>query len=85
MPTTHATAIVSFSKLFTSVVLIVKSSTVKSSLPFSLSETSYQVSLADANKGDAVCDRVRCDPKLTEGREMVRAAPRESSTETFKD
>jgi hypothetical protein len=48
-------------------------------------QTNYQVSLADANKGDAVCDRVRCDPKLTEGREMVRDVPRESSTETFKD
>ena len=43
------------------------------------------MSLADAIKGDEVCDKVRCDPKLTDGREMVRDVPVESSTETFRD
>ena len=50
-----------------------------------LGPINYQVSLADANKGDAVCDRVLSDPKLTEGSEIVRDVPRESSTETFSD
>ena len=46
--------------------------------------TVYQVSLADAIKGE-LCDKVRCDPKLTDGNEMVREAPRELFTETFSD
>jgi hypothetical protein len=47
--------------------------------------TNYQSPLDEASKGDEFCDNVRCDPKLTEGKEMVRTAPRRSSTETFSD
>ena len=61
--------------------LAVKSSLLNSTRPIA----DYHVSLADASKGDGVCDKVRCDPKLTDGSEIVRDAPRESSTETFSD
>jgi hypothetical protein len=45
----------------------------------------HQAPLADAIKGDALCDKERCDPKLTVGNEIVRELPRPSSTETFSD
>ena len=61
--------------------MIIGSSTFPNRFLFSLAD--YQVSLADAT--NPVCDKVRCDPKLTDGREIVRDAPRESSTETFND
>jgi hypothetical protein len=45
----------------------------------------YQSLLAEANKGDEFCAKTRCDPKLTEGSEIVREVPRPSSRETFRD
>ena len=45
----------------------------------------YQVPLADAISGDALFDNVRCEPKLTVGREIVRDKPLPLSTETFSD
>jgi hypothetical protein len=48
-------------------------------------QSPYQAPLAEAIKGEAPCDKERCEPKLTEGSEMVREAPRPSSTETLND
>ncbi len=45
----------------------------------------YQLPLADSSKGDELCARTRCDPKLTLGSEIVRELPRPSSRETFSD
>ena len=41
--------------------------------------------LAEANKEEVAGVKTRCDPKLTEGTEIVRELPRPSSSETLSD
>src|SRR5688500_20059786 len=43
----------------------------------------YHAPLAEATRGELLCDNTRCDPKLTVGTEIVRELPLPSSNETF--
>jgi hypothetical protein len=63
--------------------VIVKSLLISFLLPDQLPD--YHAPLAEATKGEVLCDNTRCDPKLTLGTEIVRELPRPSSIETFTD
>jgi hypothetical protein len=54
-------------------------------IAYSGSPRFYQSLLADANNEEDAGDKTRCDPKLTEGTEIVRELPLPSSSETLRD
>ena len=86
-PVTITAGSTSLNKLILFCVLILNSTLPEFQpwIPSDSYQFPYHAPLAEAIKGEAPCDKERCEPKLTEGSEMVREAPRPSSTETLND